>query len=165
MILTSIAAMARNRVIGVNGDLPWNIPEDMKFFRETTKGKIMIMGRKTFESFPAPLPKRFHIVISRQAEGVAETQDVAWVTSLEKAIELARKKIGQYPEEVMVVGGGEIYAQSMSLVDRIHLTVIDKDFQGDTKFPPVDETKFKLVAKSDRTEPVPFQFRTYERVR
>lgn len=163
MILSSIAAMAKNRVIGVDGDLPWNIPEDMKFFRDTTKGKIMIMGRKTFESFPAPLPKRFHIVISRQAEGVAETQDVAWVTSLEKAIELARKKIGQYPDEVMVVGGGEIYQQSMNLVDRIYLTVIDKEYKGDTKFPEVDETKFKLVHTSDRKDPIPFQFRTYER--
>lgn len=166
MILSSIAAMARNRVIGKNNTLPWNLPEDMKFFRETTKGKIMIMGRKTFESFGKPLPHRFHIVISRNAAPTnLDPATTAWVPSLDAAIEFAKTKIPQYPEEVFIVGGGEIYRTSMDRIDRLYLTVIEQDFEGDTRFPEVDEKKFFLAQKTERNEPMPFSFRRYDRIR
>jgi dihydrofolate reductase len=170
MILSAIAAMAKNRVIGVDNALPWDLPEDMKFFRDKTKGKVMIMGRKTFESFGGrTLPNRFHIVISRQETYQFNDPQVEIVSNLNEAIELAHmlttKYKAKFGEEVMVIGGGEIYKQSLDVLDRIYLTVIEKDFPGTVKFPEFSEQDFKLVDRSDRTEPIPFSFRTYERVK
>lgn len=170
MILSAIAAMAKNRVIGVDNKLPWSLPEDMKFFREKTKGHVMIMGRKTFDSFGGkPLPNRFHIVITRQENYKFEDPTVQVVHDLKSAIELAHmlttKYKAKFGEEVFVIGGGEIYKQSLDVLDRIYLTVIEKDFPGDAKFPEFSEEEFKLTEKSDRSEPLPFSFRTYERSR
>jgi dihydrofolate reductase len=164
MILSQIAAMASNRVIGVNNGLPWDIPEDMKFFREKTKGHIMIMGRKTFESFGKPLPKRFHIVISRQPQKT-DHPEVIWVSNFEQAVQIAQRLIPKWPEEVFIVGGGQIYEQTLPKTDRIYLTVIEKPFEGDAKFPEFSELEFELKEKKDRTEPIPFSFRLYERRR
>jgi dihydrofolate reductase len=163
MILSAVAAMASNRVIGVDNGLPWNLPEDLKFFREKTKGKIMIMGRKTFESLPKVLPGRFHIVITRQADYTVDHPDVRVVHSVEKAVEIAKTMIPPWPEEVCVVGGGEIYKQSLPYLNRIYLTVIEKEFKGDAKFPEFDETVFKLKDRRDVPGDLPFSFRLYER--
>ena len=169
MILSSIAAMARNRVIGKDNQLPWHLPEDLKFFKEKTKGHVMIMGRKTFESFKKPLPNRFHIVISRQENYQFSDPTVEIVHDLHSALELAHmlttKYHAKFGDEVFVVGGGEIYRQSMDLVDRIYLTIIEKDFEGDAKFPDFSEQDFKLTQKEERTEPLPFSFRTYDRIK
>jgi dihydrofolate reductase len=169
MILSAIAAMAKNRVIGIDNKLPWDLPEDMKFFREKTKGHVMIMGRKTFESFGGkPLPNRFHIVITRQEDYKFDHPQVQIVHDLKTAIELAHmlttKYNAKFGDEVFVVGGGEIYKQSLDVLDRIYLTVIEKEFPGDAKFPEFSERDFKLTEKKDRSEPLPFSFRTYERV-
>ncbi|MEZ0391917.1 MAG: dihydrofolate reductase [Pseudobdellovibrionaceae bacterium] len=169
MILSSIAAMAKNRVIGVDNGLPWEIPEDMKFFRDKTKGHVMIMGRKTFESFGGkPLPNRFHIVITRQEDYRYEDPTVEIVHDLKTAIELAHMLTTKYKtkfgDEVFVVGGGEIYKQSIDIVDRIYLTVIEKDFPGDAKFPEFNEQDFRLTRNDPRSEPLPYSFRTYERL-
>jgi dihydrofolate reductase len=162
MILTHITAMSENRVIGAASTLPWSLPEDMKFFRDTTKGHIMIMGRKTFESFGGkPLPQRFHIVISRQ-DFKSDHPMVKYVKTLEEAVEVARPLTEKWGEEVFIAGGGEIYAQSMAITDKIYLTVIHKPFEGDTHYPEIP-ADFELTAKSDRTEPVPFSFLTYLR--
>jgi len=162
MILTHVTAMSQNRVIGTANKLPWSLPEDLKFFRDTTKGHIMIMGRKTFDSIGAkPLPQRFHIVISRQ-DLQSTNPLVKYVKTLEEAIEAAKPLTVQWGEEVFIVGGGEIYKQSMPVTDKIYLTVIYKDFEGDTYYPEIP-AGFELVAKSDRTEPVPFSFLTYLR--
>lgn len=162
MILTHVTAMSKNRVIGAANTLPWNLPEDMKFFRDTTKGHAMIMGRKTFESFGAkPLPHRFHIVITRQNLR-SDNPLVKYVKTLDEALETARGLTSQWGEEVFIVGGGEIYAQSMNIADKIYLTVIDRDFEGDTYYPEIP-ADFALTAKSDRSEPIPFSFLTYER--
>ncbi|WP_413290112.1 dihydrofolate reductase [Bdellovibrio sp. HCB337] len=163
MILTHVTAMSQNRVIGTQNKLPWNIPEDLKFFRDTTKGHIMIMGRKTFDSIGAkPLPQRFHIVITRQ--DLQSTHPlVKYVKTLDEAIEAAKPLTAQWGEEVFIVGGGEIYKQSMPVTDKIYLTVIYKDFEGDTYYPEVPMDKFELVAQSDRTDPVPFSFLTYKK--
>lgn len=162
MILTHVAAMSQNRVIGTQNTLPWSIPEDLKFFRNTTKGHIMIMGRKTYDSIGAkPLPQRYHIVISRQ--DLQSTHPlVKFVKTLEEAIEVAKPLTAEWGEEVFIVGGGEIYKQSMNVTDKIYLTMIYQNFEGDTLYPEIPPD-FELVAKSDRTEPVPFSFLTYKR--
>lgn len=161
MILSAIAAMARNRVIGINNQLPWNLPEDMRYFKQKTKGKIIIMGRKTFESFGGnPLPDRFHIVITRQKDFVFFHPQVAVVSGFSSALALAREKIPEYSEEVFIIGGGEIYQQSLELLNRIYLTIIEQDYAGDAKFPEFDLEKFKLKSTEQRTG---FSFNLFER--
>lgn len=163
MILTHVLAMSKNRVIGSQNKLPWHIPEDLKFFRETTKGHIMIMGRKTFDSIGAkPLPQRFHIVITRQSLQSSHPL-VKYVKTLEEALEVAKPLTAQWGEEVFIVGGGEIYKQSLDITDKIYQTVIHQDFSGDTYYPEIPLDKFELVAKSDRTDPVSFSFLTYKK--
>ena len=168
MILSAIAAMSQNRVIGVDNKLPWHLPEDFKFFKDKTKGKVLIMGRKTFDSLGKPLPGRFHIVVTRNESYKYEDPNVEVVSDLKSAIELAHMLITKHKEkfgeEVFVIGGGEIYSQSLDVLDRIYLTVIERDFPGDAKFPEFSDKDFKLVAREDRTEPLPFSFRIYEKV-
>jgi dihydrofolate reductase len=161
MILSAIAAMSRNRVIGRANQLPWNIPEDMKYFRDKTKGRIMIMGRKTFESFGGKvLPGRFHIVITRQADYKFAHPQVKIVSSLEEAISAAKPLINQYGEEVFVIGGGEIYKQSLPVLDRLYLTIIEEDYDGDAWFPEFDDKILKLKNTEKRQG---FSFNIYEK--
>lgn len=163
IVFSQIAAMSRNRVIGVKNDLPWHIPEDMKFFRDTTKGKIIIMGRKTFESVGSkPMPHRLNLIVTRQKDFRAEGVHV--FTSVEDAVRFAREQAGSksWPNEIMICGGEEIYRQTLPITNRIYLTIIDKDYEGDAFFPEFDSTKFHLTEKKDRQEPVPFSFCTYE---
>lgn len=163
MIFSQIAAMSRNRVIGVKNDMPWHIPEDMKFFREMTKGKIIIMGRKTFESLGSkPLPHRLNLIITRQKDFHAE--GVSVFPSIEAAVIFAKQQVDikAWPDEVMICGGEEIYRQTLPLTNRIYLTIIDKDYDGDAFFPQFDTTKFHLKEKRERQEPIPFSFCTFE---
>lgn len=162
MIFSHIAAMSLNRVIGKDNGLPWHLPEDFKFFKDKTKGHILIMGRKTFESLGKPLPGRFHIVISRHPN-TSQLSDVIWVTSFQEAAEVARSLVPKWPEEVFIIGGGEIYKQTLPFADRIYLTVIEKNFEGDAYYPEFNESEFVLKDKQDRTAPLAFSFRTYER--
>jgi dihydrofolate reductase len=163
MILTAIAAMAKNRVIGANGDLPWRIPEDFKFFKDKTTGHIMIMGRKTFESLGGPLPNRLHVVITRQKDFDPDGAHV--FSTIGDALEFCSEQTdsGAWPEEVFIIGGGDIYRQMLDSTDRIYLTEIQKEFEGDTKFPEFSADDFEEVARTHRTQPVPFDFVTYER--
>jgi len=168
MILTHVVACSENRVIGTQGGLPWNIPEDMKFFRDTTKGHIMIMGRKTFESFNGrALPNRYHIVITRdpskQHFPSTESSPVVFVSSIDEAIAHARPLTAKWGDEVFVIGGGEIYKQIMGKTDKIYLTLIHKEFAGDTYYPEIDEKVFTLVERKDVQSTVPFSFLTYIR--
>ncbi len=167
MILSAIAAMAKNRTIGLDNKLPWSIPQDLKYFREKTKGHVMIMGRKTFESLGKPLPNRFHIVVTRNQSYDFHDPMVEVVSSLNHAIELAHMLISKYKqkfgEEVFIVGGAEIYKQSIDLVHNIYLTEIDKEFVGDTFFPEFSLKDFKLVKEEKHQSPIPFAFRVYER--
>jgi dihydrofolate reductase len=163
MILTAIAAMAKNRTIGANGDLPWRIPEDFKFFKDKTTGHIMIMGRKTFESLGGPLPNRLHVVITRQKDYEPDGAHV--FPTIADALDFCSEQTdsGAWPEEVYIIGGGEIYKQMMESTDRILLTEIQKEFEGDTKFPEFSADDFEEVERSHREKPVPFDFVTYER--
>lgn len=169
MILTHIAACSKNRVIGSQGGLPWDLPEDMKFFRDTTKGHIMIMGRKTFDSFNGKaLPNRVHIVVTRNPAAhsfpQSEKNPVHFVSSLEEAIELAKPLTATWGDEVFIIGGGEIYTQSMPFTDKIFLTLIDRQFSGDTLYPSIDDKEFELTARRDVSGEIPFSFLTYQRI-
>ena len=156
MILSHIAAISQNKVIGADGDLPWDIPEDMKFFREKTSGHIIVMGRKTFESFPKPLKNRLHVVITRQKdyqvpEGVKVFQDIS------KAIDFCKTQTDQWGKEVFIIGGGEIYKQTLEQADQLYLTMIHQDFNGDAKYPEFED-QFIISEKEDRPGPIPFSF-------
>lgn len=168
MILTHIVACSKNHVIGTQGDLPWSLPEDMKFFRETTKGHIMIMGRKTFDSFKGKaLPNRYHIVITRNPSKhqfqSSETSPVVFVSSLDEAIQKAKGLTTQWGEEVFIIGGGEIYRQSLPIANKLLVTLIQQEFDGDTYYPEIDENVFRLTEKRDVELPIPFSFLTYLR--
>lgn len=161
MILSHIVAAAKNGVIGQDNDLPWDIPEDMKFFREKTKGKALIMGRKTFESVGHPLPHRLNVVVTRNKDYKAEGAHV--VTTLDEAIEYCRTKQSQYGEEIFIIGGGEIFRQSLDRVDLIYLTRIHKDYPGQVTYPELNPLEWEEIERRDRDEPVPFSFLTYKK--
>jgi dihydrofolate reductase len=153
-----VVAMAENRVIGRNNDLPWKkIPEDMKHFVSLTMGRPIIMGRKTFESIRKPLPGRTNIVISRDFKAPGITV----VRSLPEAVVEARKIAARdRQKEVMIIGGGQIYEQAMSFADRIYLTVVHQDYEGDTFFPKYKKKDWKETARDDRGD---FSFITLDR--
>ena len=150
MIFSAIAAMARNRVIGQDNGLPWRLPGDLKFFKATTLGKPVVMGRKTFQSIGKPLPGRPNIVVTRdpgfKAEGVHIARDID--TALDLAGRLARETGAG---EVMVIGGAEIYAQALPRLDRLYLTEIDAEIDGDAHFPAIEPGVWREAA---RTNPV-----------
>ncbi len=165
IIVSHVAAMAKNRVIGVKNGLPWHIPEDLKFFRQKTLNRIIIMGRKTFEAVGAkPMAKRMNLIVTRQKNFKAEGVKV--FNSCEAALEFAKNEIqktNEWGDEIMVCGGEEIYRQTLPYTDRIYLTVIDKNFEGDAKFPEFDTQVFKLIDDQKRTGPIPFSFQIYEK--
>lgn len=133
MIISQIVAVSENGVIGKDNKLVWHFSEDLQYFKRRTIGKIMIMGRKTFESLGKPLPKRFHIVVSRQFHQ-SENEMVQYVSSLNEAYTFAEKLVSseKWPEEVMIVGGGQIYQESMPDTNFIYLTRIPGSYEGDT---------------------------------
>ena len=132
-----IAAISKNNEIGKNNQLLWHLPDDFKRFKTLTTGHYIIMGRKTFESFPKPLPNRTHIIISRQKNYAVENCIV--VSSLEEAIKVCPKN-----EDIYIIGGGEIYKQSIDFADKLEITLVDHDFEADTFFPEIDENKWKI---------------------
>ena len=159
--LALIAAVARNGVIGIANRLPWHLPEDMKFFRETTRGQPVIMGRKTWESLPdtfRPLPGRHNIVVSRNPDFRAAGATL--VTSLPGALTAAGDADTAY-----LIGGAELYRQALPLADRLVLTEIDRDFAGDAHFPEFDRAAWQEVARDARVSEsgLPFAFVRYER--
>lgn len=142
-MITLIAAVARNGVIGSANALPWHLPEDLKHFRQLTTGHAVVMGRKTWESLPAkfrPLPGRLNIVVTRNAGYVAPGATV--VTSLEAA-----RKVGAGGTALFVIGGAELYAHALPLAERLELTEIDAEFAGDAYFPAVDRSQWREVAR------------------
>jgi dihydrofolate reductase len=166
MKLSLIVALARNYTIGINNQLPWHLPEDLKYFRAVTMGKPLIMGRKTHESIGRPLPGRANIVITRQPG--YQSDGVAVVSSLECAIELAaRLGLQADAEEVMVMGGAEIYRQILPLVDRLYLTEVHAEVEGDAFFPPFDRAQWDEIQRIDHpssaSNPYPYSFVIYDR--
>lgn len=165
MILSVIVAMAHNRVIGLNNQMPWHLPADLAWFKKNTLNKPVIMGRKTFESIGRPLPNRHNIVISRQIESIDnKISNVSWVKSIDEAISLAQK---QQPDEVFIIGGGNIYQQVLPLIDRLYLTHIDAELQGDTYFPDYLPEQWQVIYQqdhqADEKNSYPYQFQILQR--
>ncbi|WP_114765883.1 type 3 dihydrofolate reductase [Vibrio rhodolitus] len=133
MIISMIAAMADERIIGKDNQMPWHLPADFAWFKRCTLGKPVIMGRKTYESIGRPLPGRQNIVISR--DNTLTIEGVETVTSIEQALEVAGEV-----EEVMIIGGGAIYAACLPIATRLYITHIDAKIEGDTQFPAWDES-------------------------
>jgi dihydrofolate reductase len=156
--ITMIAAMARNRAIGIDNRLPWRLPADLKRFKALTTGHAIVMGRRTYDSIGRPLPWRSTVVVTRQPDYAPPGAMVAH--SLVEGLERAREA-GE-SEEVFIAGGEEIFrlAFDLGLADRIQLTRIDQDFAGDTFFPEFDEAPWQLVEREDHaaTADVPFAF-------
>ncbi len=165
MIISLIAALSKNRIIGKNNDLPWHLPDDMKYFMQTTKGHHVILGRKNYDSLPEkfrPLPNRTNIVITRQKDFKAN--DCVIVHSLKDALAIARK---DNEPEVFVIGGAEIYKLGFPISHRLYLTEIDAVIEGDTHFPEFDKEDWTETSRvhhsPDERHKFPFDFVVYER--
>jgi dihydrofolate reductase len=159
MIVTIVVAISENHVIGKDNQLLWYLPRDLKHFKEITTGHTVIMGRKTYDSVGKPLPNRRNIIITRQAIAIVGCEVV---NSIEAALILCAGE-----EEVFIVGGAEIYRQSLHLTDRIYLTIVHKEFEGDSFFPEIDKRLWKEVYRedhqADEKNSIPFSFITLEK--
>jgi len=158
--LTIIAAASTNNVIGFDNKLIWNIPKDLKRFKELTQGHSVIMGRKTFESLSSPLPNRRNIVVTRNKD--YSPQGIEVFSSIEDALDVCREDLQPF-----IIGGGEIYSQTINLVDKIELTRVYKDYQGDAFFPDIPLDNFELanelVNYLDDDNSTKYSFLTYIR--
>ncbi len=150
-----IVAMAKNRVIGKDNDMPWHLPADLQHFRKMTSGKPIIMGRKTYESIGRPLPKRHNIIVSRNSDYEVDGCDV--VSSLDEAV-----KIAGDVEELFIIGGGFLYNQTIDQADKLYLTFIDLDVDGDTLFPEYEHLSlrqtFSKHHQKDEKNPYDYEF-------
>ena len=162
MKISMIAAMAHDRVIGKDNQMPWHLPVDLAHFKRVTLGKPVLMGRKTFESIGRPLPGRRNLVISRNPDYQAEGIEV--VGSVEAALALLA---GSSVEELMVIGGGHLYAEMLPSADCLYLTRIDLAVEGDTRFPAFDDGQWQRVDceshPADEKNPHPYSFETWQR--
>lgn len=158
--LSLIAAMAENRVIGKDGRMPWHIPGELKIFRQYTTGKMLIMGRKTHESIGRVLPGRTTIIVTRQKDYAVEGAHVAH--SLEDALALAQRLDGN--GEIMVGGGGDLFAQTIDRADFIYLSIIHRAFDGETLFPAWKPGMFREVFRQEVDAVIPYSFVKYARV-
>ncbi len=141
-IISAIAAIGRNRELGADKKLIWDFPTDMKYFRDTVRGHVVVMGRKTFEGVGRPMPGSPNIVMTRQPDWKADGVEVH--ATISEALDRAREI---EPSEIFVIGGGQIYIEAMPWIDKLYLTLIDHDYpQADAFFPPYE--KFKQVVKS-----------------
>lgn len=162
MQVSIIVAMANNNAIGKDNKMPWHLPADLKHFRQLTTGHYIIMGRKTYESIGKPLPNRTSVIITRNTDYKAEGGVV--VESIEEALEKAK---GAGEKEVFIIGGAQIYEQTISMANRIYLTKIDADFEADTFFPKLSkewkEAGKKEVFSPDEKNAYTYSFLTLER--
>ena len=161
--ITIIVAAAENNAIGKDNDLIWSLPNDLKRFKKLTSGHSIIMGRKTFDSFPGLLPNRKHIVISRN-KNISFSDEVTVVNNFEDAI----SETGD-DENPFIIGGGQIYKLAMDLGDKIELTRVHEEFKADTFFPKIDEDKWKLINEEfnekDERHQFSFTYKTYIKIR
>ena len=155
MIVSSIVAVSKNRVIGKENGMPWHLPKDMRFFKRTTLNHHVIMGRKNFEAMGNPLPKRTNIILTRDPYYISSSSLV--VHSIEEALTIA---FDNGEEEVFIIGGGEIYKDSMDYWDRLYSTEIDQDVEGDVFFTDPDYDEWDLVSEKnhEKDEENPFDF-------
>ncbi|MGK0389001.1 MAG: dihydrofolate reductase [Maribacter sp.] len=164
MIVSAIVAVAKNNVMGRDNDIPWYLPADLKYFKATTLNRHIIMGRKTFMSIGRPLPKRTNVIMTRQPFFFASGCVIAH--SIEQALEMAYDN-GE--DEVFIIGGGEIYKQSMQYWDRLYLTEVDLEVKdGDTFFPDINFEEWKHTVSDpqvpDEKNEMAYTFNIYERI-
>ena len=161
-MITLIVAMGKNREIGKENQLLWHLPKDLKHFKELTSGYPIIMGRKTYESIGKPLPNRTNIVISRKNDWFEE--GILIVGSIKEAVKFAKK----IDEEVFIIGGGNIYEQTIDLADKLEVTLVDAVLDADTFFPKINEKVWQKTNEErhqkDEKNEFDFCFQTYERV-
>ncbi|MCG2460588.1 dihydrofolate reductase [Flavobacteriaceae bacterium F89] len=161
--ITLIAAAAENNALGIDNDLLWHLPDDFKRFKTLTSGHMIIMGRKTFETFPRPLPNRTHIIITRDKGYVPKFPGCIVVHSMEEALQRTEKESLSF-----IIGGGEIYMLGLPYANKIELTRIHATFEADTFFPEIDKSNWKLVAETyhpkDGRHLYDFTYLTYEKV-
>ncbi len=159
-IISIIVAMAQNRVIGANNTMPWRCPEDLKYFKSLTMGHHMIMGRKTFDSIGKPLPGRVSVIVTRNRD--LKIEGCIMAHSLDEAIAVCKDD-----NEIFIVGGAELYALALPMVNKLYITEIQQEFDGDTYFPEFDETKWLEIAREERhqdaPQPLSYHFVTYLR--
>ena len=157
--ISLVCAMANNRVIGQDNKMPWHLPADLKHFKAVTMSKPIVMGRKTYESIGRPLPGRQNVVISRNANFEAEGCDV--VSSIDSAIELLSEH-----EEIMIIGGGFLYSQMIEQADKLHLTFINLQVEGDTHFPAFEQLNLVEISSqscvADEKNPYDYRFVEYK---
>ena len=159
MLISLIVAMASNRVIGDRGDIPWKIPGEQKMFKEITLGHAVIMGRKTYESLIRPLPERTNIVVTRQTDYKAPGCIIA--QDLDRAI----KSVATGESEAFIIGGGQLYHETIPVADRIYVTLIPRKIPGDTFFPKISDANFEIIKSEYIDGPEPYHFYIYERVK
>lgn len=157
MMIILIAAVAKNRVIGNKGKIPWNIPGEKAYFKEVTMGHVLIMGRRTYEEINRPLPGRTTIVVSKTKDFSADGCLMA--DSLEKALILAKN------QDIFIAGGSQLYREALPLADCIVLTEVDLEPEGDTFFPEFDEDEYSKTVIKELTEGIRCRFVKYERKR
>lgn len=166
MKICLIAALAQNRVVGIDNQLPWHLPEDLKYFRRTTTGKTVIMGRKTYDSIGRPLPNRSNIVVSRNP--ACKIDNVQVVNSLPAALALA-ENISHINgvDEIMVIGGATLYEAALPVAQRLYLTLVHATVEGDAYFPEVDFSQWQEVAREDfsasENNPYAYSFVVYDK--
>ncbi|WP_257352357.1 dihydrofolate reductase [Pseudalkalibacillus decolorationis] len=157
-MISLLVAVAKNRVMGKDNDLPWHLPEDLKWFKNVSMGHTIIMGRNTYESIGKPLPGRKNVIITTDKSYIAEGCIVTH--SIEEALE-------QNGEEQIVIGGAQVFKQVLPITDRIYLTQIDEEFEGDTFFPELDESEWEVTSKEkgikNEKNPYDYYFTIYDR--
>ena len=166
MKIAMIAAVAENNAIGINNKMPWYLPGDLRYFKAVTMGKPIIMGRKTFDSLRKPLPGRTNIVITRDQDW--QHEGVKVVHSLDEALALAEDiALINGNEEVMVIGGAQIYVQALDKADRLYLTRVYQSFEGDAFFPEINEDEWLETARQDMQsedeDPLTFSYLVLDR--
>ena len=165
MILSFIVAISENNAIGKDNQLPWYLPEDLKFFKRTTMGKPVVMGRKTYESLGKPLPGRLNIVVSGKKD-LALPEGVLLYSDLDKAIDRLQQEA---TEEGFIIGGGQIFAETMPIADRMYITRVHTEISdADAFFPEIDHTHWKMVweekHEADEKHKYPYTFQQFERI-
>lgn len=156
-MISIIVAVSKNYVIGNKGVIPWRIKGEQSRFKQLTTGNTIIMGRKTFEEIGKPLPNRKTILISRTKR--IDEDNCVTVKSLAEALELVKNE-----NEVFIAGGGQVYRDAMPYTDRIYITVIDRDFEGDVYFPQIPEKEFKKTFEERVEGEIPYTYYTYDRI-
>jgi dihydrofolate reductase len=166
MIFSHIVACSENGVIGLQGKMPWHLKEDLKYFRDKTMGHALIMGRKTFESVGKPLPGRFSVVVSRKPPDVDYGPTVKFVTSISEAIKVCESLSNDWKDEAFIIGGGELYKQTTDIVDKVYLTLIHQNFDGDTFYPDINPDQYAIEEmQAHDDQQIPYSFIVYRRTR